>query len=104
MLVQNKGNHPYTANDLTLNPGTNNVKEKEFEKFLEHPLMQHLNEQEEFVYEKAEQKQLSAKELIAMIEDAYDVEMLQGLKVDEERKTVLDAIEKRIQELQNPEQ
>lgn len=104
MLVQNKGNHPYTANGLTLNPGTNNVNEKEFEKFLEHPLMQHLNEQEEFLYEKAEQKQLSAKELIAMIEDAYDVEMLQELKVNEERKTVLDAIEKRIQELQNPEQ
>lgn len=104
MLVQNKGNHPYTANGLTLNPGTNNVKEKEFEKFLEHPLMQQLDEQGEFVYEEAEQKQLSAKELIAMIEDAYDVEMLRELKVNEERKTVLDAIEKRIQELQNPEQ
>lgn len=103
MLVQNKGNHPYTANGLTLNPGTNNVNEKEFDKFLEHPLMRHLDEQGEFVYEKAEQKQLSAKELIAMIEDAFDVEMLQELKADEDRKTVLDAIEKRIEELQNPE-
>ena len=104
MLVQNKGNHPYTANDLTLNPGTNNVETKEFEKFIKHPLMQHLDKRGEFVYEKTEPKNLTAKDIIAMVEDAYDVQVLQELKESEDRKSVLDAIEKRLDELQNPEQ
>ncbi|MEY9979694.1 hypothetical protein [Lysinibacillus sp. RC79] len=102
MLVQNKGNHSYTANDLTLNPGTNKVDEKEFESFLSHPLIAHLDKQGEFVYD-SEKSKPSAKELIAMIEDAFDIDMLDGLKADEDRKTVLDAIDKRIEELKNPE-
>lgn len=102
MLVQNKGNHSYQANGLTLAPGTNKVDEKEFDRFLSHPLMKHLNEKGEFVYE-SEKTKPSAKELIAMIEDAFDVDMLEGLKADEERKTVIDAIDKRIEELTNPE-
>lgn len=103
MLVQNKGNHPYTANGLTLNPGTNNVKEDEFEKFLEHPLMEHLEEEGEFVYSK-EKSGPNAKEIIAMINDSFDIDMLNELKGTEDRKTVLTAIEKRIEELQNPDQ
>ncbi|GLC88251.1 hypothetical protein [Lysinibacillus piscis] len=102
MLVQNKGNYSYEANGLTLVPGTNKVNDKEFEKFLSHPLMAHLDKQGEFVYE-GEQSKSSAKELIAMIEDAYDVDMLEALKAEESRTTVLDAIDKRIEELKNPE-
>ncbi|MFJ7662018.1 hypothetical protein ACIQXW_06410 [Lysinibacillus sp. NPDC097162] len=102
MLVQNKGNHAYTANGLTLNPGTNKVVEKEFEHFLTHPLMKYLNDKGEFVYE-GEKTKPSAKDAIAMIEDAFDVDMLEGLKVEESRKSVLDAIDKRIEELTNPE-
>ena len=102
MLVQNKGNHSYQANGLTLAPGTNNVKEQEFEHFLAHPLMSHLDEEGEFVYEKEKSKP-SAKEIITMIEDAFDVDMLKALKKDEERKTVQEAIDKRIEELSNPE-
>ncbi|MBD8026429.1 hypothetical protein H9636_07125 [Ureibacillus sp. Re31] len=98
MLVQNKGNHSYQANGLTLVPGTNKVDEQDFEKFLAHPLMSHLDKNGEFVYEKEKSKP-SAKETIAMIEDAFDVDMLEALKVDEDRKTVLDAIDKRIEEL-----
>lgn len=98
MLVQNKGNHSYQANGLTLVPGTNNVGEQEFEQFLAHPLMAHLNKEGEFAYEKDKSKP-SAKETIAMIEDAFDIDMLEGLKADEDRKTVLEAIDKRIAEL-----
>lgn len=102
MLVQNKGNHSYQANGLTLAPGTNKVNEKDFEQFLSHPLMAHLDEQGEFVYT-MEKKEPSAKELIAMIDDSFDVDMLESLKANEDRKTVLDAINKRIEELTNPE-
>jgi len=102
MLVQNKGNHSYTANGLTLNPGTNKVDEKDFDHFLTHPLMKYLNEKGEFAYE-GEKAKPSAKDAIAMIEDAFDVDMLEGLKAEENRKSVLDAIDKRIEELTNPE-
>ncbi|MFJ7663742.1 hypothetical protein ACIQXW_15325 [Lysinibacillus sp. NPDC097162] len=102
MLVQNKGNHSYTANGLTLNPGTNKVDEKDFDQFLTHPLMKHLNDKGEFTYE-GEKAKPSAKDAIAMIEDAFDVDMLEGLKAEENRKSVLDAIDKRIEELTNPE-
>lgn len=98
MLVQNKGNHSYQANGLTLVPGTNNVGEQEFEQFLAHPLMAHLDQRGEFVYDKEKTKP-SAKDAIAMVEDAFDVDMLEALKADEDRKTVLDAIDKRIAEL-----
>lgn len=102
MLVQNKGNHAYTANGLTLNPGTNKVDEKEFEQFLTHPLMKHLNDKGEFTYD-SDKARPSAKEAIAMIEDAFDIDMLEALKAEEDRKTVLDAIDKRIDELKNPQ-
>ncbi|MGY3186453.1 hypothetical protein [Lysinibacillus sp. TE18511] len=102
MLVQNKGNHSYQANGLTLVPGTNKVDEKNFEKFLSHPLMAHLDKQGEFVYDNEKSKP-SAKDLIAMIKDSFDVDMLEALKAEEERKTVLDAIDERIEELTNPE-
>lgn len=102
MLVQNKGNHAYTANGLTLNPGTNKVDEKEFERFLTHPLMKHLESKGEFAYD-SDKTRPSAKDTIAMIEDAFDIDMLEALKVEEDRKTVLDAINKRIEELKNPE-
>ncbi|MFJ6210590.1 hypothetical protein [Lysinibacillus sp. NPDC092081] len=102
MLVQNKGNYSYTANDLTLVPGTNKVDEKEFESFLTHPLMKHLNDKGEFAYD-SEKTKPSAKDAIAMIEDAFDIDMLEALKAEEDRKTVLDAIDKRIEELKNPE-
>lgn len=102
MLVQNKGNHAYTANGLTLNLGTNKVDEKDFDQFLTHPLMKHLYDKGEFVYE-GEKSKPTAKDAIAMIEDAFDIDMLEALKAEEERKTVLDAIDKRILDLKNPE-
>lgn len=99
MLVQNKGNHSYQANGLTLIPGTNKVDEKDFEKFISHPLMAHLNQQGEFVYEKGKP---NAKDTIALIEDTFDIDTLEAMKAEEDRKTVLDAIDKRIEELKNP--
>lgn len=102
MLVQNKGNHSYTANGLTLNPGTNKVDDKEFERFLTHPLMKYLDDKGEFFYEGEKAKQ-TAKDVIAMVEDAFDIDMLKALKSEENRKSVVDAIDKRIEELINPQ-
>ena len=102
MLVQNKGNHSYQANGLTLIPGTNNVNEQDFEQFIAHPLMAHLDQKGEFVYDKDKTKP-NAKELITLIDDTFDVEVLEGMRANEDRKTVIDAIDKRIAELLNPE-
>lgn len=100
MLVQNKGNFSYQANGLTLIPGTNRVKEEDFEKFISHPLMTHLNEQGEFFYEKGKP---SAKDAISLVEDTFDIDTLEKMKTEEDRKTVREAINKRIEELKNPE-
>lgn len=102
MLVQNKGNHSYQANGLTLIPGTNKVDELDFEKFIAHPLMAHLVQTGQFVYDKDKTKP-NAKELIALIDDTFDVDTLKGIRENEDRKTVLDAIDKRITELLKPE-
>ncbi|MGE7121808.1 hypothetical protein ACQKIC_16450 [Peribacillus sp. NPDC046944] len=96
MLVNNKGNFSYEAAGVVLIPGTNKVEEKDFEKFLTHPLMAKLDRNGEFVYEKGKS---SAKEIISLIEDTFDIETLVSIKESEDRKTVLDAIDKRIGEL-----
>jgi len=96
MLVNNKGNFSYEAAGVVLIPGTNKVDEKEFEKFLAHPLMAELDQRGEFVYEKGK---TSAKDVIALVEDAYDVDMLEAMKAEDDRKTVIEAIDKRIAEL-----
>lgn len=96
MLVNNKGDFSYEAAGVVLIPGTNKVDEKDFEKFLSHPLMAKLDRKGEFVYEKGK---ASAKEIIALIEDTFDIDTLESIKESEDRKTVLDAIDKRIAEL-----
>lgn len=99
MLVQNKGNHSYEANGLVLAPGVNDVKEDVFEQFLKHPLMAHLNKKGEFEYQK-EEKKLTADDLIELVGDTFDLEVLEKMKDGEKRKTVLEAIENRLEELQ----
>lgn len=99
MLVQNTGNHSYEANGVVVNIGTNVIEENDFQAFLEHPLMAKLDKQGLFVYGKT-----SAKDAIALVEDTFDIDTLEAMKSDESRTTVLDAIDKRIEELKNPEQ
>ena len=98
MLVQNKGNHSYEANGLVLAPGVNDVEEKEFEQFLSHPLMAHLDKKGEFEYQK-EDKKLTADDLIELVGDTFDLEVLEKMKDGEKRTTVLKAIENRLEEL-----
>lgn len=100
LLVQNTGNHSYEANGVVVNIGTNVLDENKFQAFLEHPLMSKLDEKGVFVYEKGKS---SAKDVIALVEDTFDIETLEKMKENEERKTVLDAIDKRIESLKNPE-
>lgn len=98
MLVRNKGNHSYEANGLVLAPGVNDVEKEAFERFLKHSLMAHLDKKGEFEY-KTEEKKLNADELIELINDTFSPEVLEQMKVGEKRKTVLEAIEKRLEEL-----
>ena len=98
MLVQNKGNYSYEANGLFLTPGVNVVDQGAFEKFLKHPLMAHLDKKGEFVY-KMEDKKQTADDLIDLIEDTFDPAVLEKMKDGEKRKTVLEAIDKRLEEL-----
>ena len=99
MLVRNKGNHSYEANGVVLAPGVNDVKEDAFEKFLKHPLMAHLDKKGEFEYQKEEKKPLTADELMDLIEDTFDLDLLEKMKDGEKRTTVLKAIDLRIKEL-----
>lgn len=100
MLVNNKGNFSYEAAGIVLIPGTNKVDEKDFERFLAHPLMAKLDQRGEFIYEKGKP---SARDVIALVEDTFDIDMLEAMKEEEDRKTVIEAINKRIEELKNPE-
>lgn len=99
MYVQNKGNHSYEANGVVLAPGVNDVDQDAFEVFLKHPLMAHLDKKGEFEYQK-EDKKLTAEDLIELVGDTFDLEVLEKMKDGEKRKTVLEAIEKRLEELQ----
>lgn len=98
MLVQNKGNYSYEANGLFLAPGVNEVEQGALEKFLKHPLMAGLDKKGEFMY-KMEDKKQTADDLIDLIEDTFDPELLEKMKDGEKRKTVLEAIDKRLEEL-----
>lgn len=98
MLVQNKGNYSYEANGLVLTPGVNNVAQDAFEKFLKHPLMAGLDKKGEFEYQK-EDKKLTADDLIKLVGDTFDPAVLEKMKDGEKRVTVLEAIDKRLEEL-----
>lgn len=97
MLVNNQGNYSYEANGVVLIPGTNKVDEEAFDKFISHPLMAELDEQNEFIYEKGKP---SAKDAITLVKDTYDLETLEAMKEEETRATVLKAIDEQIAELQ----
>lgn len=101
MLVQNKSNFSYEAEGVILIPGTNTVDDKDFDKFISHPLMAKLADRGEFVYEK-KLTSISAEHLIALVNDTFDTKTLETMKDGEKRKTVLEAIDKRIEELKNP--
>lgn len=98
MLVRNKGNYSYEANGLFLAPGVNEVEQDAFEKFLKHPLMAGLDKKGEFEYQKGDKKQ-TADDLIELIDDTFDPDVLEKMKDGEKRKTVLEAIDKRLEEL-----
>lgn len=98
MLVRNKGNYSYEANGLFLAPGVNEVEQDAFEKFLKHPLMAGLDKKGEFEYQKGDKKQ-TADDLIELIDDTFDPDVLGKMKDGEKRKTVLEAIDKRLEEL-----
>lgn len=99
MLVQNKSNHSIEAEGVVLNIGTNEVDPKDFEKFLKHPLIAQLDKKGVFVYEKSAEKQLTVAEMEALIADTYDLDTLESMKEDENRKGVLSAIDKQIESL-----
>lgn len=102
MLVHNKGDYTRVAVGVTLIPGANNVDATEYKGFAAHPIMKKLIDSGEIVAQNG-LKDLNADEAIKLVEDTYSVEYLEGMKAEEKRKTVLEAITKQIEAITNPQ-
>jgi len=113
MLVHNKGEHARHIG-VYLNPGTNELSEKEAEKFTkvyENPRLQHLTGDIEIVKENEDDSSsafvgLSAKKAIELVKSTSDPALLERFRKEEtegeSRKTVLEAIDGRSEILLNP--
>lgn len=111
MLVHNKGKYVRHAAGATLLPGANNIDEADYKRFSSHPIAKKWIEKGEIVTFKKEEnnkdeentvestKDLNANEAIDLVEDTFSVSMLEEWKEKEDRKTVLEAIEKQLAEL-----
>lgn len=114
MLVNNKAEYGRHIG-VYLNPGVNDLSEKNAKKFMkvyENPTLQHLfNDDIELVKESKDEDvspfvNLNADEAIKLLKETTNVELLEQFKKDEleskNRKTVLEAIDNRIEVLVVP--
>jgi len=100
MLVHNKGKYIRHAADLMLVPGANNVSENDYKEFSSHPIMKGVIESGEIVAHANTTKDLNADKAIDLAEDTFSIDLLNEFKQKEDRKTVLDAINTQLEELQ----
>ncbi|MDQ0299644.1 hypothetical protein J2S78_002064 [Salibacterium salarium] len=114
MLVHNKGKYVRHAAGATLLPGVNDVKESDYKRFSSHPIAKKWIEKGEIkTFEKEETdgedttvqstKDLNAEGAIDLVEDTFTVSMLEDWEEKEDRKTVLEAIDKQLAELEGKE-
>lgn len=112
MLVHNKGEHARHIG-VYLNPGTNELSEKDaakFTKVYENPRLQHLMSDIEVVKENEDSSSafsgLNAKKAIELVRSTSDPALLEQFRKEEtegeSRKTVLEAIDSRSETLLNP--
>lgn len=110
MLVHNKGNYTRVANGVKVIPGTNTLTAEEYKAFVNHPIIKGLISDGEIAIPAGQEnastggvsslKDLNADDAIKLVKDTYSIEYLEQLKVGEERKTVVAAIDAQIVELQ----
>ncbi|SFP18568.1 hypothetical protein [Salibacterium halotolerans] len=118
MLVHNKGKYVRHAAGVRLLPGTNEISTAEWKRFSGHPIAKRLIEKDEVVtFEKESSEgeagddtegvqsvtEINANPAIDLIRDTFEPELLEKWKQEEEegdsRKTVIDAIDKQLAEL-----
>ncbi|OES45235.1 hypothetical protein [Domibacillus iocasae] len=114
MIVNNKGEHARHIG-VYLEPGANVLSEKDatkFTKVYEDPRLQHLTNDIEVVKENEEDSSssaftsLNAKQAIELVKSTSDLALLEQFRKEETegdgRKTVLEAIDARVEVLSNP--
>ncbi|SFM35690.1 hypothetical protein [Salibacterium qingdaonense] len=117
MLVQNKGKYVRHAAGVRLLPGTNEISAPEWKRFSGHPIAKRLIEKGEVItFEKDDAEgeddndtqaqsvtEINANPAIDLVNDTYTPELLVKWKQEEEegdtRKTVIEAIEKQMAQL-----
>ncbi|MDF2657769.1 MAG: hypothetical protein K0Q94_560 [Paenibacillus sp.] len=117
MLVHNKGDYVRKYQGIRLIPGVNKINDKDWVKFVSHPLNQQLVDDGEIVPQIAPDKQereggikprglvdMNAGEVAALVKETFDLQLLDELEAEEKsgeyRKGVLTAIEKQRAEIQ----
>lgn len=107
MLVHNKGNYTRVANDVRVIPGANTLTGDEFRAFVKHPIIETLIRNGEIDIPEGQNmttvtslKDLNADDAIKLVKDTFSIEYLGQFKANEDRKTVLTAIDAQIAEIQ----
>lgn len=102
MLVQNKGKHVRHAAGVTVVPGANQLEDAAWKKFSSNPLMKKLIDRGEIeAMGKAQStKDMNADKAIVLVEDTFNVSLLNEWKAAEDRKTVLEAIQLQLEKIQ----
>ncbi|MFC2948539.1 hypothetical protein [Virgibacillus sediminis] len=102
MIIHNKGNYVRHAAGVMLVPGTNEVTEKNWKKFSSHPIIKSLIKKGEIVsHEKAKStKDFNVDEAVELVEDTTSISLLEEWQETDDRKTVQEAIEVKLSELQ----
>lgn len=112
MIVQNTGNFIRHIGEVRLIPGASKLdasEELRFKKALEEPLNKALEKNGEIVVKTEGTKNiadLNAEDARKLIEDTFDLKLLDSFLEDEEngknRKTVVEAIRKQADDILNP--
>lgn len=102
MLVQNKGKHVRHTAGVMVVPGANQVEDAAWKKFSGHPLMKKLVDAGEIeaLGQAKSTKDLNAEKAAVLVKDTFSVDLLEEWKAVETRKTVLEAIDAQLTELQ----
>ncbi|KAB8139271.1 hypothetical protein F9U64_01205 [Gracilibacillus oryzae] len=112
MLVHNKGKYVRHRKNVAIIPGVNDISERDWDTFKSHPLNKTLVDKGEIVVVKNEEDQegaggkitdLNASQAIELVQDTFSIQVLEALKEDEDRKTVIDAIDKQIKVIREGE-
>lgn len=102
MIIKNNSNHIRHIGRITLNIGPNEVKKNEWEKVKEHPFIKLWLEDGTIEIKEGSIKditKLNATDAIEVVEYTFNSKTLEKWLKEEDRKTVIAAIEKQLKEL-----